>query len=145
MTSASPLLGRGDNDIIRISSDDGDFGDIYLPDLPEAPSADEFEFFGPSALVDTQTAESSQWLRSAIHQETMRYFEFVKHAIGQRMNEELTLNEVQSITFAELVSPKTDTKLVAAQAFLHTLTLATTDKIRIEQQNYPGDISIRLI
>lgn len=150
LTSASPLIGHG-----AIATELHD--DFHLPD-PDTdtgpiPGSDEFELFGPAAQVDTQTAAQSQWQRAALGSENANFLTFVQTAIedadelredvlpGGEVDTEMT----GTIEFEELLPPKENSQIVAAQALLHVLTLATKDLIKVEQEELFGAINIRVI
>lgn len=146
LTSASPLLGRGlDNDL----------DDFQLPGSADGPLIDEedFELFGPAAQVDTQTAAESQWIRTALDGESVNFLTFVKAGIEeldlQRDTAPLGDEEDEamkgSIDFDYLLPTESNTRVVAAQALLHVLTLGTKNAIRCEQYEAFGIISLRLV
>ncbi|QIW99966.1 hypothetical protein AMS68_005484 [Peltaster fructicola] len=95
-----------------------------------------------------QGATESQWLRSALHDESMNFRDFVEDAIRRR-EEELNNDEIDwsvtSIDFEELLSTTTNSFVVAAQAFLHVLVLGTKNLLQAEQDIPSGSISIRLL
>jgi meiotic recombination protein REC8 len=108
----------------------------------------EFEIFGPSAAVDTQTAASSQWVREALDRESNNFLEYVKNTISEKLPDEFgdefgdEEGEVfgrqrngngTSVSFEELFEPESNSAIVAAQAFYHVLSLATKRLVKIEQ------------
>jgi hypothetical protein len=105
----------------------------------------EFELFGAAAAVDTQTAGTSQWVREALDKESNNFFEFVRNTISEKAGDELgdDLDELASgmagagrenfVTFEELFIPEQNSRVVAAQAFYHVLSLATKGRVWVEQ------------
>jgi hypothetical protein len=135
LPSASPLLGRG-----RVLSDN-EFG---LPAAgPGSMSAldvdEEFEALGPSAAVDTQTAQNSQWVADALETESLNFLEFVRcsHAEVEADLEDLDIDDEPGqkwVGFETLFPPHESHRIVAAQAFHHVLSLATKNLLRVTQE-----------
>ena len=110
-----------------------------------------FETFGPAAAVDTQTAGQSQWVKSALDEESGNFLEFVHTEIGRRddpevqqKDQELEGWEAGSIAFETLLNPEANTAVVAAQALLHCLALATKGLLNIRQDEDFGQVWLRL-
>jgi meiotic recombination protein REC8 len=105
----------------------------------------EFELFGAAAGVDTQTAGTSQWVREALDKESNNFFEFVRNTIAEKAGDELGNDEDELaggtvgadgenyVTFEELFIPEQNSRIVAAQAFYHVLSLATKGRVWVEQ------------
>lgn len=157
--SASPLVGRGSilpgggdlekfssqHDVIMYGrSDDistdlgGGSGDgMDMGDL--AGNDQEFEMFGPAANVDTQTAGTSQWVRDVMDTESENFLDFVRISIEERYDEDEDVFQEngqlmdKKVGFHELFNPETNSEVVAAQAFLHILALATKGRIWVDQ------------
>jgi len=156
LTSASPLIGRGSNlpgDLDHMIKDDqilyGREDDFQLDDDANlfrsqghnvSPSQAEFDIFGPAAQVDTQTAATSQWVREALDHESNNFFEYVRNTVAEKVGDEVdNLDELEGdldrkyVTFEELFDVKKNTRMVAAQAFYHVLSLATKRRVWVEQ------------
>ncbi|ESZ91470.1 hypothetical protein SBOR_8131 [Sclerotinia borealis F-4128] len=156
--AASPLVGRGSvlpsgGDLEKFSSQQdlimyGRSDDISTNlDRGSSGGADmggddqmnmEFEMFGPAANVDTQTAGQSQWVRDVMDTESENFLDFVRISIEERYAEEDIFREDRQLKdkkvgFVELFNPGTNSEVVAAQAFLHVLALATKGKIWVDQ------------
>jgi meiotic recombination protein REC8 len=163
LTSASPLIGRGsaipgdlehfsqlmgeDDDMVMYGRDDfgsasqaSGYGGGARPSSSQAEK--EFELFGVAAGVDTQTAGTSQWVREALDKESNNFFEFVRNTIsekaGDELGDELTGGMADAggenyVTFEELFVPEQNSRIVAAQAFYHVLSLATKGRVWVEQ------------
>ena len=124
-------------------------GDLPLSD---DQALEEFQLYGPGAAVDTQTAADSQWLRSTLNQETSNFLAFLKAQItilpSPEDGEEDELagpsQPKASISFEELLPPQQNTKIVAAQALYHVLSLATKTLITVEQDPADGPIVLSL-
>ncbi|KAL8808536.1 MAG: hypothetical protein Q9182_000087 [Xanthomendoza sp. 2 TL-2023] len=152
ITSASPLVGRGQE---RSS-------DLEIPQFDEnellgGPSTsvagDEFQLLGPAAAVDTQTAAQSQWMRATLDTESNNFLDFVKDEISGKVP---PINEAgdeasqaaaapSSVFFEQLLPPTQNSKVVAAQAFLHVLALATKGMLEVEQNEDYGPIQLGLV
>ena len=153
-TSASPLIGRGaplpsdigqfdmlDDDQIMYGRDDNESlnGTLHkrAPRLSSSQAeAVEFEIYGPAAQVDTQTAANPQWVRDILDRESGNFFEYVSNAISERYGGDLALEEVNRdkyVTFEELFHPDSNSKMVAAQAFYHVLSLGTKNRVWVSQ------------
>lgn len=148
LQSASPLVGRGSalpgplekfsmlEDKITYGREDDQSGDPE-PTLSQV----EFEVFGPAAQVDTQTAGDSQWVRDILAQEAGNFFEYVVNTISEKAGDELGISELDTaiaerenvVTFEQLFEPASNSRIVAAQAFYHVLSLATKNRVFVEQ------------
>lgn len=81
----------------------------------------------------------SQAAVAALDVESHNFFDFVAAGVAtmQRVDE-----EANAITFATLLPPEEHRKDVAAQAFLHVLTLASRELIEVAQEADGGNITI---
>ncbi|RDW92560.1 hypothetical protein BP5796_01954 [Coleophoma crateriformis] len=115
----------------------------YNPSQAQGSQEQEFELFGTAAGVDTQTAASSQWMRSALDNESNNFFEYVRNSILEK-SDHLAIDEDEDelqaageeayyVSFEELFHPIQNSKVVAAQAFYHVLNLATRRRIWVKQ------------
>ncbi|KAH0533852.1 hypothetical protein FGG08_007522 [Glutinoglossum americanum] len=157
LTSASPLHGRGrQSGFERLSSlEIPEEGEGWLhggEGIEDQHQLDEFELYGPVANVDTQTAAQTQWMKETLDRESLNFLEFVKAAIENKEREagdgrELSSEEKQKglVIFEELLPPEKNTKIVAAQALIHTLSLATKNLITVHQDEGYGEIRLGLI
>ena len=144
LTSASPLVGRG----IDIGDEE-----LQLPGSATALADEDFELFGPAAIIDTQTAAQSQWMRSVLDGESANFLGFVKAAILEQ--DELRGSMLHgdeedetfegSVSFEQLLPPQNNSCVVAAQALLHVLTLSTKNALQVEQDEAFGSIDLRMI
>jgi len=98
---------------------------------------DDRERFGPAANVDTQTAEQSQWVRDVMEHESHNFLEFVQTAMAR---EESGGPPAEEMTFEALLPPKENSAVVAAQALLHLLSLATRNLLAVRQDEAFGEI-----
>ena len=155
--SSSPLGGRGVHD----PSDEG--GDIIMSDEPDVEfggmgdiSAESYEIHGPGAGVGTQTQAQSQWQAAMLDREAGNFLAFLKEEIerlphsGENVEGEedelaTTPNALmtgKTVMFEELLPPGQHTSVVAAQALLHVLALATKGLVAVRQDIGFGDIGI---
>jgi meiotic recombination protein REC8, fungi type len=145
----SQLMGE-DEDMVMYGRDDfgsasqaSGYGGGARPSSSQAEK--EFELFGAAAGVDTQTAGTSQWVREALDKESNNFFEFVRNTISEKAGDELGNDEDELaggmvgagegnyVTFEELFVPEQNSRIVAAQAFYHVLSLATKGRVWVEQ------------
>lgn len=130
-------------------------------DVPGVPSSDlgfgvapslhsDFEEFGHAAFVNTQEAQESQWMNSTLDRASNEFLEYVSdqvRATGAPLRDHK--NDLLWVEFEELAPAGQYPRIVAAQAFLHVLTLATKNLIKVEQRaegNQPFDtIHIRTL
>lgn len=145
--SASPLVGRGSalpGPLEHFSIQDDEIiydHDDFSHGLGRSLSQAEFEIFGPAAQVDTQTAGDSQWVRDALEKEAGNFFDYVLNSISEKAVDELGEDELQAgvagkdrfVTFEELFDPARNSRIVAAQAFYHVLSLVTKRRVWVEQ------------
>ncbi|KAI5813074.1 Rec8 like protein-domain-containing protein [Pyronema omphalodes] len=104
--------------------------------LPE-----EFQFFDAEA-----EAQDTQQLHAAVETEANLFFEYLKNRLAvenERRMEQDEEDEVNFITFDGLIKPGQERREVAAQAFSHTLLLATRGLLTVSQEEQPfGEIQI---
>ena len=153
LTSASPLVGRGQHERYSSLELPMQEGEDNLP-IGGGSSAlgddDNFELYGPAAGVTTQTAAESQWIRATLDAESNNFLEFVKVQVAERSGaleeDELAAEPDQdgSISFEVLLPPTQHTKIVAAQALHHTLALAMKGLLNVQQDEGYGTINLRL-
>lgn len=145
LTSASPLTGRG---MVGGEPDDLQLGLESNYAMGGMTGYEEFELFGVAAQVDTQTADQSQWQRATLIGESANFLDFVRTAIESadqnRMADEGDDAVSGSIDFETLLPPH-QSQIVAAQAFLHVLTLGSRQMIQVDQKEAFGAISMRMI
>jgi meiotic recombination protein REC8 len=151
MASASPLHGRGvvsSHELLpRIEGLDseayigGEFGG-----LEEPTASDEFELYGPAARVDTQTAAQSSWQKAALDRESNNFLDFIENAIDEKRIALQTADPLADVTenveFGELLPPNKNSRVVAAQALLHVLTLEMKNCITVKQLEAYGPITL---
>jgi meiotic recombination protein REC8 len=149
LPTASPLGGRG----FDVVNEDDDFHLAVSNVNLGATAEDEFELFGPAAQVDTQTAAESQWVRAALDGESANFLEFVKAGIDEAdqghaaapLGDEEDENMMGCIEFDQLLPPKNNTRVVAAQGLLHVLTLVTKHTLVAEQEETFGPIRLKVL
>jgi len=183
VTSASPLIGRGRH--VSMLDEIERLDDLSLPpgfanssvsgaaisqlqfgrsenQSAAINSLDEYELYGPAAVVDTQTAGTSQFIREAMARECMNLFNYVRNSIEELeidiladdeqlhlsiegrnahvdMDEHDRRRAGKSIMFDAMIDPQENGVVVAAQAFLHVLTLATQGLLWVLQEEGEGD------
>ena len=167
LTSASPLHGRGHIPSRQVSllrdlppgagSSSMGGGEVeMLEDIggsavmgPET----QFQMFGPAAAVDTQTANQSQFIRAALDTESTNFLSFLEHTVAER-GIDVDVNGIhrgpndarqrdrsyfkKAVTFEQLLPSETNNRIVAAQGFLHALTLASRGLAWMRQSGWAG-------
>lgn len=168
--SASPLVGRGtaaptvlgDDDMLHSDSHfAAAFAAASVSAEPEAAAQHpSFDLFGPAALVSTQLASTTPFLNAALTTESANFLAFVRAAISEaKAAKETTIEaiasvldvegteaeEEETVEFEVLLKPEENSKVVAAQGFLHVLTLVTKGLLAAEQEKAFGGIELRVL
>lgn len=135
----SPLVGRGS--ILQQSeakfSDDGVpvlGSDGFAPfgnDGAHDPSS--FGDFGVEAGVSMQEVSTSQFMREALDREGRNFLGFVERVAADHGEEDAREESLRWVDFSGLFEPQDNTRAVVAHAFLHVLTLATKNQIKVRQ------------
>lgn len=152
MISASPLTGRtrpSDLDPVVFEGEgytsDSEVGkDVALGGISETQS----EKSCPATHVDKQTTAQQSWQQDVIDQESSNFREFVERAIKEKRRAqglESSKEGLNMIEFNELLPPESNSRVVAAQAFLHILSLASKNVIIAAQKEAYGPIDLRFI
>lgn len=133
------MYGRSDDISTNLDGESVDGTNVGAFERADRESTREFEMFGPAANVDTQTAGQSQWARDVMDTESENFLEFVRLSIAEKYDEEEDLFHEdgqlrdKKVGFEDLFNPAMNSEVVAAQAFLHILSLATKGKIWVDQ------------
>ncbi|PGG99423.1 hypothetical protein AJ79_08539 [Helicocarpus griseus UAMH5409] len=127
---------------LEYSVSGGDGGGVGL--MAGRNHQDSFEIYGPAAAVDTQTAAESQWLAETLDRESANFFDFVKSKLAEQEGEkgearadadaDADADASAEMRFSALLPPASNSRIVATQGFLHTLTLATKGALRVRQE-----------
>ncbi|EZF32311.1 hypothetical protein H109_06225 [Trichophyton interdigitale MR816] len=135
LRSPSPLAGRGGMTNIHLPSDQ----DIGI---------DTFSGIGcgegdgqPGEQLDHDERGSVQrpkWLNSSsLDQETINFYEYLQTRIEEEEEEHDNARKVggcqSGVSFTSLLPPRSSSRIVATQALLHVLTLATNGALRVQQ------------
>jgi len=151
--SASPLTGRtrpSGLDPIVFEEEEGYTSehevdeDVALGSISE----NEFDKYGPTTHVGKQTTPRNSWQQDIIDQESSNFREFVEHAIEEKRKAQglgSPREGLNMIYFDELLPPESNSRVVAAQAFLHVLSLASKNMIIAAQKEAYGRIDLRFI
>lgn len=158
LTSASPLLGRersrlGSQETVDPSRLTIDWDEFANLDQQLGADVDvDFELYGPSAIVDTQTAQQSQWVTATLEKEAYNFLNFVQAHMrdevrttsneGVEEEEEGQSTGRDSVAFSELLPPGQNSRVVAAQGMLHVLALATKGLLDLYQEVAFGEIEM---
>lgn len=118
-----------------------------LPALKD--ESEDFQLYGPAAAVDTQTAAQNQWINAALDSESRNFLDFLDAQIQAQASfggEEQEEGERPrpTATFGRLLPPGEHSRMVAAQAFLHVLTLASKNLVTVRQDEGFGDIELAI-
>lgn len=142
LPSSSPLVGKGhpimDLDDLQELAGRG----IGLDDDAGIMAMDDFEQYGPSAAVDTQTAAQSQWMRATLENEAQNFLGFIEAQLVEQGEGGVPADMV---TLDELLPPEENSGIVAAQALLHVLALTTKGLLEVEQEDAFGDILLKVV
>lgn len=144
--SASPLIGRGlqRGSSLELPTHDRDDDELLGgQDISLSHAEDEFQLYGPAAGVSTQVAAESQWMRATLDQESNNFLEFVKAYIAQKVAD-TDRESHRSVHFQDLLPAAQHSKIVAAQAFHHVLSLASKGLIDVQQDLVYGPITLSL-
>ncbi len=147
----------------RLTSNEDEFADLDMQlglGVQDDNMGADFELYGPSAAVDTQTAAQSQWVTATLENEAYNFFTFVStkiHAKGEEGPEEgeeevadpnnamTSDNKKIVITLDELLPPSQNSQIVGAQALLHVLALTTKGLLKVCQPEPFGPIEIAIV
>lgn len=114
----------------------------------------EYPRFGLAASVDTQTANEPGWLAQTLNNEAMNFLTFVhttisdrkeQRMIAEQLGQPLDLNDENTMDFEDLLSPVANSRIVAAQGFLHVLTLGTKGLLSVEQGLDVGQVVLQVL
>ena len=159
LTTASPLQGRGpllplsqrisiictpDRNQLAMSEAVGKDDEILGSGLPPlVAESEEFQLHGPPAAQD-------QWAAAALDSESRNFLDFLDAQIlanvpvaDDESNDEGE-KPTPTATFEALFPAEKHTRVVAAQAFLHVLSLASTNLVTVRQDEAFGDIEIAI-
>jgi meiotic recombination protein REC8 len=162
--SASPLVGRGTAVITAEDADllhsDTHFANAFAASSPAAAPHPSFDLFGPAAFVSTQLASTTPFLTATLTTESLNFLAFVKAGIAElQSSKETTIEAIASVLdveqeateveetveFEVLLAPETNSRVVAAQGFLHVLSLVTRGLLAAEQERAFGGIELRVL
>ena len=151
--SASPLTGRNRPsglDPIVVEEEEGDTSDYGVREdvALGGISENESEKYGPATLVDKQTTARHSWQQDVIDQESRNFQEFVERAIEEKRRTQGLGSPEEGfimIDFYELLPPESNSRIIAAQAFLHVLSLASKSMIIAVQKAAYEPIGLQFI
>ncbi|KAL1648060.1 R8 protein [Diplodia intermedia] len=155
--SESPLHGRGRHHNLEPlpSSEADELGDDTLGDLGGGVAVgedDEFEMDGAAAAADTQTATESQVARTAFAKEMENFGMFIFDSLKQKEDEAAaaategsqSVESINEILFEDILPPNSTSTIVAAQGFMHLLTLSSLGRVSTRQDEPFGEIGLSL-
>jgi len=114
----------------------------------------EFERFGLAAGVDAHTANDPGWLAQTLDNEAMNFLTFVHTSISDRNDAKMIAEQLgrpvdlqyeATMNFEELLRPTTNSKIVAAQGFLHILSLSMKGLLEVLQGREFGQVVLRVL
>ncbi|KAI5795524.1 Rec8 like protein-domain-containing protein [Geopyxis carbonaria] len=111
------------------------------------PVIDDSEFFGVDlgAAIKTQDADT-QWLQQALDDQSYKMLEFLKTKIVEHRLDTVEDDEgVDFLTFEEVVTPRENRRIVAAQGLHHLLLLASRGLVYLSQEESYGSIQISIV
>ncbi|KAF1808775.1 hypothetical protein P152DRAFT_517272 [Eremomyces bilateralis CBS 781.70] len=137
----SPLVGRGtslaNQQIFQLGGTG--FSSDFVGHDDFALGADELSE-GEQERLQLQT--ESQVQRAALDRESDNFLTFIQAGVDAKQEIE---DDVEHVTFEELLPPETTSRMIAAQGLFHVLALGSKNMVRAEQEEIFGDIQIRLI
>lgn len=141
LPSSSPLVGKGHplmdlDDLQELAAQGNTLDDDAIMDI------DDFEQYGPSAAVDTQTAVQSQWMRATLENEAQNFLGFIEAQLVEQGEGGMP---AETVTLDELLPPEENSGIVAAQALLHVLALTTKGLLEVEQEDAFGNILLKVV
>ncbi|KKY22473.1 putative rad21 rec8 n terminal domain-containing protein [Diplodia seriata] len=155
--SESPLHGRGRHHNLEPlpSSEADELGDDTLGDLGGGVAVgedDEFEMDGAAAAVDTQTTTESQVARTAFAKEMENFGMFIFDSLKQKEDDAAaaaaegsqSVESINEILFEDILPPHSTSSIVAAQGFMHLLTLSSLGRVSTRQDEPFGEIGLSL-
>lgn len=142
----SPLVGRGSilqpPDVKFSDGGAATFGPEGFAPM-QSDGANDFSSyreFGAAAGVSTQEANTSQFMRKALDREGHNFLGFVKRVAADRGQGDAEDESRRWVGFDGLFEEQDKMKTVVAQAFLHVLTLATKNQIKVTQDDVEDKI-----
>lgn len=142
----SPLVGRGSipqpSDVKFSDGGAAAFGSGGFDPMQSDGAKDfsSYREFGAAAGVSTQEANTSQFMRKALDREGRNFLGFVERVATDRGQEDAEDESLRWVGFDGLFEEQDKTKTVVAQAFLHVLTLATKNQIKVTQDGVEDKI-----
>jgi len=105
---------------------------------------DEAEYFGAGAGLGTQG--DTQAVDAAVEQQSFNFLNYLMTEIKKRAEDSDVEDDedINFITFEELIKPENDRRIVASQGFQHVLLLATKSLIYVSQEEPYGMIQLTL-
>lgn len=168
LPTVSPLQGRGfplplSQRISIISTPEegrrgtdgalGDDVDTFGDEMALVQARDEsqeFELPSPATAKHQGTAGQSPWIAATLDSDSRNFLDFLDAQI-QAQNSGSTTEQGeederprQTAVFESLLPPNEHSQLVAAQAFLHILTLASKSLVAVRQDKGFGDIELAI-
>lgn len=161
--SASPLVGRGTAAITaeeELLHSNTHFANAFAASSPAAAPHPSFDLFGPAAFVSTPLASTTPFLTATLTTESLNFLAFVKAGISElQSSKETTIEAIASVLdveqeateveetveFEVLLAPETNSRVVAAQGFLHVLSLVTRGLLAAEQERAFEGIELRVL
>ncbi|KAF2762438.1 hypothetical protein EJ05DRAFT_1798 [Pseudovirgaria hyperparasitica] len=155
LVSASPLQGRGSGALGPLSQylEAGDDNAMPFESEPYDSASGGVQNLEPIAAdaADAPYVTESQQLRDALDREGQNFLEFIEQGIREKAagnaEEDMVHDDdhEDEITFEKLLPTHANNRLVAANAFLHVLSLATKNLIYVRQSEAYGDIGLGLV
>lgn len=85
-----------------------------------------------------------QWLAAGLEDEAFNFLTFVKDSIMAKQGQDEEM-EISTVSFVDIVPVEDNTNIVAAQGFMHVLSLATKGLLTVKQEEEFGDIEIGIV
>ncbi|KAF2404318.1 hypothetical protein EJ06DRAFT_578973 [Trichodelitschia bisporula] len=150
LPEVSPLMGHSRPSGLDILPSGGRSSSVAGFDFggPGSIADDDFELYGPAAMVDTQTADQYAWQMARLDDQAREFLNFVETTLENKAAaaaaDDGDQGQPVSIEFEELLPPKDNSRVVAAQSLMHVLTLAMRHKLKAKQSEAFGPITLSL-
>ncbi|OCL03975.1 hypothetical protein AOQ84DRAFT_346838 [Glonium stellatum] len=158
MVSASPLHDRGRPgglEALRSLEGEDEFGSLSGEDFGYigAGTKDDLDLYADPPPIESRIGQK---VLDALDAEGINFLAFVHDGIEEkrkRLQEGLEADflqaeaaaDVDEVLFEELLPPQMNLRVVAAQALLHTLSLATKGLLTVRQDEHFGEIGLRVV
>ncbi|KAK5099290.1 R8 protein [Lithohypha guttulata] len=150
LVGSGDLDSQDDDDLGGMTADDNSFDlddhEVHRQLAATLKDITNFELQGPDTPTNIHDVPSSQLAAATLEQEAYNFLVFLQTTLETRQAGTVEDDEEEAeMTFQELLPPMNNNKIVAAQGFLHVLSLTTQGLIDVRQEGYFGEIYLSVI